>query len=90
MSCEEIKKIIPSYIQHVATEEETTQVEEHLCVCHECRAHLSSMMERNSPPQKGGNDASAAKPDRTSLFDVLVVGIAVAVLLVFVFLLIKG
>jgi len=48
MECEEIKKIIPQYFQHTASEEEIQIVEEHLCVCHDCRTLLGELMDKAS------------------------------------------
>ncbi len=45
MDCEEVKKIIPNYFQHTASEEEIRKVEEHLCVCHDCRTALGELMD---------------------------------------------
>ena len=45
MDCEEVKRIIPSYFQHSANEEEIKKVEEHLCVCHDCRTTLGQLMD---------------------------------------------
>jgi len=53
MDCEDIKKIIPRYYQHIASEEEITQVEEHLCVCHDCRAVLGELMD--NPPNSAAD-----------------------------------
>jgi len=46
MNCDEIKKIIPRYFQHTAGEEEMKKVEEHLCVCHDCRLALGELMDK--------------------------------------------
>lgn len=46
MECEKIKKIIPKYFQHVVSEEEIQLVEEHLCVCHDCRTILGKLMDK--------------------------------------------
>lgn len=46
MSCEEIKKLLTKYVQHTADEEEIKKVEEHLCVCHDCRTSLGSLMDK--------------------------------------------
>ena len=45
MECAEIKKIIPKYFQHTASEEEIRLVEEHLCSCHDCRTILGELMD---------------------------------------------
>ncbi|MCF7916975.1 MAG: zf-HC2 domain-containing protein, partial [Candidatus Omnitrophica bacterium] len=46
MTCEEIKKLLTKYVQHTADEEEIKKVEEHLCVCHDCRTSLGSLMDK--------------------------------------------
>jgi hypothetical protein len=46
MSCEEIKKLLTKYVQHTANEEEIKKVEEHLCVCHDCRTSLGQLMDK--------------------------------------------
>lgn len=58
MDCEEIKKIIPRYYNHTAAEEEIKKVEEHLCICHNCRTNLSELMDKESEP-----DLSPGKGD---------------------------
>lgn len=59
MECEDIKVIIPAYVAHTASSEEAAAVEEHLCVCNECRQHLTLVMD--SAPAAAG--ASAAPDD---------------------------
>jgi len=51
MDCEEVKKIIPRYFQHTASEEEIKKVEEHLCICHDCRTTLGELMDKLSEPE---------------------------------------
>ncbi|MCF7907713.1 MAG: zf-HC2 domain-containing protein [Candidatus Omnitrophica bacterium] len=46
MDCEEIKIIIPKYFNHTANEDEIKNVEEHLCVCHDCRSTLGELMDK--------------------------------------------
>lgn len=46
MDCDEIKRILPKYFQHQASDDEIKMVEEHLCVCHECRATLGEIMDK--------------------------------------------
>ena len=52
MECEEIKKIIPKYFQHTASAEEIQVVEEHLCVCHDCRTVLGELMDKASEAEE--------------------------------------
>ncbi|MFA7677676.1 MAG: zf-HC2 domain-containing protein [Candidatus Omnitrophota bacterium] len=59
MECEEIKRIIPRYFQHTATEDEIRQVEEHLCICHDCRATLGELMDKlTEEPQSNKADSA--------------------------------
>ncbi len=46
MNCEDIKKIIPKYFRHQASEAEIKMVEEHLCICHNCRTDLGELMDK--------------------------------------------
>lgn len=68
MDCEEIKKIIPRYFQHTATEEEIKEVEEHLCVCHGCRTSLAALMDSLSdsgeplPQENAAEELEAVSP----------------------------
>src|SRR4030042_2922387 len=55
MDCGEIKKIIPRYYNHTANEEEIKKVEEHLCVCHECRQLLGELMDQVAEANEAGN-----------------------------------
>lgn len=52
MECDSIKAIAPGYINHSATETEISAVEEHLCVCNECRQFLSQLMDKPHEPPK--------------------------------------
>ena len=63
MECEEIKKIIPRYFQHTASEEEIKKVEEHLCVCHDCRTTLGELMDKLSEP----DSSEVQKEDKESI-----------------------
>ena len=56
MNCEEIKKIIPKYFQHQASDEEIKSVEEHLCICHTCRTELGELMDKKDDPANLSND----------------------------------
>jgi len=46
MLCDEIKEIIPAYIKHTAAEDKIREVEEHLCVCNDCREFLGQLMDK--------------------------------------------
>lgn len=50
MDCQEIKNIIPRYFKHTASEDEIKLVEEHLCICHECRTTLGELMDTMDEP----------------------------------------
>lgn len=62
MECDEIKKIIPQYFQHTASEEEIQAVEEHLCVCHDCRTLLGELMDKASSGEEAVEAPSQEKP----------------------------
>ncbi|MBU2473386.1 MAG: zf-HC2 domain-containing protein [Candidatus Omnitrophica bacterium] len=59
MDCQEIKEVIPKYFNHTATDEEIKLVEEHLCVCHDCRSTLGELMDKLAIPEE-------SKPEQTS------------------------
>ncbi|MBU2044502.1 MAG: zf-HC2 domain-containing protein [Candidatus Omnitrophica bacterium] len=59
MDCQEIKGVIPKYFNHTATDEEIKLVEEHLCVCHDCRSTLGELMDKLAIPEE-------SKPEQTS------------------------
>lgn len=46
MDCEGIKNLMPDYIRHTASPEDTTKVEEHLCICNNCRETLAKIMDK--------------------------------------------
>jgi len=48
MDCNKVKEIIPKYFNHTASEEEIKAVEEHLCICHECRTALGELMDKDT------------------------------------------
>jgi len=62
MECEEIKKIIPQYFQHTASDEEIQAVEEHLCVCHDCRTLLGELMDKASSAEEAAETPPEEKP----------------------------
>lgn len=62
MECAEIKKIIPQYFQHTASEEEIQAVEEHLCVCHDCRTILGELMDKASSGEEAAETPSPEQP----------------------------
>jgi len=63
MECEEVKKIIPQYFQHTASEEEIQAVEEHLCVCHDCRTVLGELMDKVSTVEEAVETPSQDQPE---------------------------
>ncbi len=68
MECEKIKKLIPKYFQHTVSEEEIQLVEEHLCICHDCRTVLGELMDKvegtsSQAPEKAEEPLSEEKPE---------------------------
>ena len=84
MQCEEVKKLIPAYIQHSASEEETKTVEEHLCTCHICREFLSAKID--SGPLSVGEKALTPQGKPVNYFDYIIVALGAIVLLFFLYL----
>jgi len=92
MDCEEIKTIIPSYIKHAATDQDISKVEEHLCICDNCRQHLTQLMNKPSAiaaPQQETLPEIPIKND-SGLLEYIMLGVGVIVLLFVVSLLMKG
>lgn len=52
MDCAEVRGLLQAYITHTAGEEEVKAVEEHLCVCNECRVYLGECMDKRSYPKE--------------------------------------
>ena len=98
MNCEEIKTIIPAYITHTALEEEVARVEEHLCICNECRKFLSQVLDKPRLPakektaikEKTDTIEEKDKTKKTGLLEYLILGIGFSILVFFIYLLIKG
>jgi predicted anti-sigma-YlaC factor YlaD len=105
MVCEEIKLIIPAYIAHNATDDEISKVEEHLCICNTCREHLSAFMDRpvinlaqnqladsslTTPTQSEQKASDSPAKEGSHIFEYTILGLGIAVLIFFIFLLLKG
>ncbi len=90
MSCEEIKTIIPAYIKHTATEAEILKVEEHLCVCNECREYLGQTMDRPGITEKKEESLPEIPATKNShLLEYIMIATGLAILLFFLLLLLK-
>jgi predicted anti-sigma-YlaC factor YlaD len=100
MDCDEIKKIIPSYIKHTASEHEAKGVEAHLCICDSCRKYLSDLMDNppvETPPEtKEEAKEEVAAPQKKSkskdvgIVEYAIVGVSAAMFLFFIYLFMKG
>ena len=98
MDCRKIKSIIPKYINHSATEEEINMVEEHLCVCQECRQYLSSLFDKDDTASDKIDRNSVSEepvkmpvkiPVKIDVFSMLVVAVGIIVVFVSIWLFIK-
>lgn len=58
MECKRIKEIIPQYVGHDASGQDIQLVEEHLCICQDCRDYLGGLLDRGETHHKN----SLAKP----------------------------
>ena len=59
MDCKGIKRIIPDYITHAASEDDVQKVEEHLCICQECRDYLSRLLDKKDSQSKAEEKLSS-------------------------------
>lgn len=66
MDCEDIKNVIPKYFNHTASEDEIKTVEEHLCVCHDCRSTLGELMDRLAVPEEAKPEGSPSQEEISS------------------------
>ncbi|MFA6281922.1 MAG: zf-HC2 domain-containing protein [Candidatus Omnitrophota bacterium] len=91
MNCEEIKTIIPAYIKHTATEDQILQVEEHLCICNECREFLGQTMDRPNLTIEEKKETLPEIPTKneSNLLEYIMVAIGLGILVFFLFLLFK-
>lgn len=92
MDCKNIKEVIPAYIMHSATEDEVKIVEEHLCVCNDCRLFLGECLDKQASGEKlikepKGQIKSVPAPNKVGFLEYLVIaaGIAILVILVILF-----
>jgi predicted anti-sigma-YlaC factor YlaD len=96
MLCEEIKEIIPGYISHNLPEAQITEIEEHLCVCNDCRRFLGQLMDKpNSAlekikPQAQEEIAQESTAKRLLPFEYIILAVGAIVLIFFIYLLFKS
>lgn len=104
MLCEQIKEIIPRYIAHSIEETQITEVEEHLCVCNDCRLFLGQLMDKPSMPfERKKEDTEVTKvnavapiPEKNFFrfkflsLEYIVLAVGAIALILFIFLLIKS
>ena len=88
MECNQIKEIIPNYINHTASEEETKIVEEHLCICNACRLNLSQAMEKPKTALHETKKEITPKK-KVDVWEFIILGIGVLVLVFFLYLFLK-
>lgn len=62
VNCDEIKSLIPGYIKHSVEEEDAKKIEEHLCVCEQCRKHLAVYMDKIEHPEKSAEKETQTEP----------------------------
>ncbi|MFH1875407.1 MAG: zf-HC2 domain-containing protein [Candidatus Omnitrophota bacterium] len=103
MNCEEVKAIIPAYINHSASEKDIGSVEEHLCICNDCRQFLSQTIDKQPhyPPPKETPVVAHESPveeetpkattaSKIGVWEYTILGVGVLVLGFFIYLFIKG
>lgn len=62
VNCDEIKSLIPGYIKHSVEEEDAKKIEEHLCVCEQCRKHLAVYMDKIEHHEKSAEKEIQSGP----------------------------
>ncbi len=91
MDCQTAQENIPAYVNHAATEEQITAIEEHLCICNTCRQFLSQLLEKPAKTfQSKEREAVAIKnlslPEVSNL---VILGISISALLFLIYLFLK-
>ncbi|MCM8786554.1 MAG: zf-HC2 domain-containing protein [Candidatus Omnitrophica bacterium] len=91
MDCSEVRKIIPEYVNHTITEDRTTEVEEHLCICNDCRQFLNNFIDNpsKSPTSKPTSCSEPASKKVFSFFDYIILAIGLGVFLFFIYLILR-
>ncbi len=102
MECPELRKDFPFYVRHQLSEEKVQILEEHLCVCQECRDFLSNLLDHKEllneplPQQPAPQEITAAKPEApsgspmSSAFSYILIAAAVLMILALGFLMLQS
>ena len=99
-NCESVKELLGSYVAHTLTEEETSNVEEHLCVCDDCRKILNVSLDKEPVASSKGaeeepnlyfdpKEAPRKSVRKIDIFPYLTIFIAVALLATLLWLILK-
>jgi predicted anti-sigma-YlaC factor YlaD len=88
MECEQVREIIPIYINHNVSEEETKKVEEHLCICHDCRLFLTNLID-NKPkiPKQETISTPSESAEKIGVLEWFVLGVGISIFLGLIYLL---
>ena len=100
MDCQEVKNTAFDYLQHNLSEERVTQIEEHLCICAQCRSYLSNILDNKvESPQniiQSTEVSPKLKPNQKinsrqqTLLQYIVLGVAGLIVLFLIFLVLKS
>ena len=75
MDCEKIREIIPQYVNHSSSEENTQLIEEHLCICEGCREYLGDFLDKKDiyrPEEVLKRNKKETGNKRIDLFNIVV------------------
>ncbi|MBN2483887.1 MAG: zf-HC2 domain-containing protein [Candidatus Omnitrophica bacterium] len=89
MECEHLRKDFPLYLRHQLPDSRVHELEEHLCVCEECRIFLSNLLDNKellndfAVPAPPGEPAAPEKPatNASGIFSSILIVLALAMIL---------
>ncbi len=85
MECEEFKTLAVNYISHRLSEDLVQQVEEHLCICENCRDYLAKIMEKREEDIPSSQVSATEVNTSNFTYIILVLGILIVAGVVFLF-----
>jgi len=86
MDCEKIRENFSGYINHSIPQNLAQIIEEHLCICEDCRNKLNQLLNEEIDYQA---PSSHYKKDTYNLVTYLILGIGIILVIYLVFLLVK-
>ncbi len=84
MECEAVRQVMEDYVHHQLPDHLVSDIEAHLCICEQCRIHLSRALDKKEEMPASLPKAVVEKPSPAgsggSLFTYAVIAAALAVM----------